>query len=120
MSLQIRIEEGVAILSSVGGLMNDPRYVDASRDVKGLLDEGIKAFVIEMRGVHEAGGPLLGLLMTMTREIRRRGGEVALANVGKGMQAYLAGMMMEEFWDTYRGVDEAKSSFARPHDADRP
>ncbi|MBX6312573.1 MAG: STAS domain-containing protein [Isosphaeraceae bacterium] len=110
MPLNIRYEGDIAILSNIGRSMNDPRYVDAGREVTDLLDEGLRKFVIELRGVRETGSPLLGLLMTMTRQIRQRGGEVVLASLSRGMEQFLAEMQMEEFWDTFRSVEEAKES----------
>src|SRR4051812_38150937 len=94
--------------------MNDPRYSDAGLVVRELLAEGARAFVIELRGVGETGAPLLGVLMTMTREIRRQGGEVVLAGLNRGMEKFLEEMQMDEFWDVYRNVGEAKEHFVRP------
>ena len=113
MPLQIRFEGEVAILGNVRGLMNDPRYVDATRDVDELIDRGFRAFVVEMRGINETSAPLLGLLLTLTRLIRRRGGEIVLAGVRKGLAKYLDEMQMEDYWDTFEGLDDAKSSFSR-------
>jgi hypothetical protein len=79
MPLHARIDGDVAILSNVGQSMNDPRYVNAGREFKDLLDDGHRKFVIELRGVDEMGPPLLGLLMTVTRQVRQRRGEVVLA-----------------------------------------
>jgi anti-sigma B factor antagonist len=111
--LHVRYDGGVAILSNLGRAMNDPRYVDAAREVEGLLDEGCREFVLEMREVREAGAPLLGVLMTLTRRIRGDRGEIVLAGVPKAMARYLAEMQMEEYWDRFQTVDEAKASFSR-------
>jgi anti-sigma B factor antagonist len=119
MPLHIRCDGDIAILSNVGRLMNDPRYVDAGRQVRDLLAEGFRAFVIELRGVGETGSPLLGLLMTMTRQIRRDGGEVVLAGVSRSMETFLDEMRMEEFWDVFRSVEEAMGHFVGQNDARR-
>src|SRR4051812_26080447 len=83
MPLHVRFVDDVAILSNLGRLMNDPRYSDAGRVVADLLSEGFRAFVIELRGVGETGAPLLGVLMTMTRQIRQEGGEIVLAGASR-------------------------------------
>lgn len=116
MPLHIRFEGEIAILSNVGRLMNDPRYFDAGREVGDLLSDGCRAFVIELRGVGEAGAPLLGLLMTITRQVRRQGGEVVLAGMSRGMEEFLDAMRMDEFWDMYPGTEEAKGHFLQQHD----
>ena len=45
--MNIRVDGNVAILSNFARLMNDPRYVDAARDVREMLDQGIRNYVIE-------------------------------------------------------------------------
>jgi anti-anti-sigma factor len=119
MALNIRTEAGVAILSNFARLMNDPRYVDAARDVLGLIDQGVRAFVIELAGVSETGPSLLGVLMTITREIRKHGGEAVLAHPSPAVERYLVMMQMDEFWDVFSSVDEAIRFHRRhepPHD----
>jgi anti-sigma B factor antagonist len=119
MPLHFRCDGEIAILSNVGRLMNDPRYFDAGQQVKELLSEGFRTFIIELRGVGETGSPLLGLLMTMTRQIRKDGGEVVLAGVSRSMEKFLDEMRMEEFWDVFRSVEEAKWHFVGQNDTQR-
>ena len=78
MGLNIRLDGDVAILGNFARLMNDPRYVDAARDVGDMLDQGVRNYVIELAGIKETGDSLLGVLMTITREIRRDGGDAVL------------------------------------------
>src|SRR4051812_6260241 len=113
MALNIRFEGQVAVLSNFARLMNDPRYVDASRDVQELLDQGYQHYVLELAGVRETGSSFLGVLMTMTREIRHRGGEVVLARPSKDVEKYLLMMQMDEYWDIFESVEEAKDFFRR-------
>ncbi|HKM54456.1 MAG TPA: anti-sigma factor antagonist, partial [Isosphaeraceae bacterium] len=80
MALNVRLDGDIAILSNFARLMNDPAYVDAARDVRELLDQGIRNFILELAGVREIGDSFLGLLMTITREIRRAGGEAVIAH----------------------------------------
>ncbi len=117
MLIQVRFEGEVAILSNIGRAMNNPRYVDAASEVADLLDSGTRGFVIEMRGAGEVGPPLLGLLMTLTRQIRREGGEVVLAGLGRGTVEYLSEMRMDDVWDVYRSVQEAQGHFKSRNDA---
>jgi anti-anti-sigma factor len=111
MPLHARIDGDVAILSNIGQSMNDPRYMDAGKESKELLDAGYRKFVIELRGVDAMGPPLLGLLMTVTRQVQQRGGEVVLAGPSRGLKQFLAGMQMEDYWDIFQGVREAEEYF---------
>lgn len=113
MVLNIRMDGDVAILSSFARLMNDPRYVDASRDVHDLVERGVRKFVIELAGVRETGPSLLGILMTITREIRKHRGEAVIARPSPAMESYLAEMQMDEFWDVFASVDEARAFYHR-------
>ena len=89
MPLQVRFDGDVAILSNVGRTMNDPRYFDAGQEVRDLLAQGFRSFVIELGRVNDPGSPLLGLLMTMPRQIRKEGGEIVLVGMSRDMEKYL-------------------------------
>ncbi|MGZ3388352.1 MAG: STAS domain-containing protein [Isosphaeraceae bacterium] len=110
MAMNIRVDRNVAILSNFARLMNDPRYVDAARDVREMLEQGIRNYVIELAGVKETGSSFLGVLMTITREIRSAGGEAVLAHPSRDVEKHLAMMQMDDYWDVFGTVDEAKGS----------
>lgn len=113
MALNIRFDGDVAILSNFARLMNDPRYVDAALDVQEMLDQGVRSFVIELAGVREAGDSFLGVLMTITREIRRQGGEAVLAHCSREVEKCIAMMQLDDYWDLFATVDEAMEFFRR-------
>ena len=117
MGLNIRFEGDVAILSNFARLMNDPRYVDAARDVERLLDEGVRNFVIELAGVRETGDSFLGVLMTISREIRRDKGEVVLAHCSREVENCIIMMQLDDYWDMFAMVDEAIRFFKRADEA---
>lgn len=113
MAMNVRIDGGLAVLSNIGRLMNDPRHFDAGRDVEELLDRGIVAFVIELREVGTLGPSGLGLLTTLTRAVRKDGGELVLASVRPALAELLEEMRMDTFWDVFPSVDAAKAFFVR-------
>lgn len=119
MPLNIRFDGDIVVLSNIGRLMNDPRYVDAERDVGEMLDQGYRKFILELGGVRDAGSSLLGMLMTLTRKIRRRDGELVLTNVGRGLEEFIASMQMDAFWDIFDSVGDARHFFLRSNDAGR-
>ena len=84
MPLNSRVDGEIVILSNFARLMNDPRYVDASRDVGDLLEQGFTTFIFDLGGFKETGASFLGVLMTVTRRIRQHGAEAALAHAGAG------------------------------------
>jgi anti-anti-sigma factor len=94
--------------------MNDPRYIDASRDVKDMLDQGYKNFILELGGVRETGSAFLGVLMTISRQIRKQGGDAVLAHLSPDMVEFIDMMQMDTYWDIFDNVAEAKGFFHRP------
>jgi anti-sigma B factor antagonist len=107
MSMNVRFSGDVAILSNFGRLVNDPRHFDAARDVRELLDQGYRRFILEVGTVRETGSTVLGLLMTLTRLVRNHGGEAVLANVTPPMEKYIDSMQMDAYWDIFDDVEEA-------------
>jgi anti-sigma B factor antagonist len=111
MPLNVRFDGDLAILSNFGRLINDPRHFDAGRDVQELLDQGYRHFVLELAGVRDMGPTSLGLLTTLTRLVRRQGGDAVLANVGRGTEDYINMMQMDTYWELFETVREAKAFF---------
>ncbi len=117
MALNVRLDGDIAILSNFARLMNDPAYVDAAHDVRELLGQGIRNFIIELAGVRETGDSFLGVLMTITREIRRAGGEVVIAHPSHDVEKYLNMMRLDDYWDIFGTLAEAMDFF---HPGQRP
>jgi anti-sigma B factor antagonist len=113
MGPNVRVTADSAILTGFGQLMNDPRYVDVAQAAREMLDQGIRRFVLDLQGVRQSGGALLGLLVTITREIRKRGGEVVLANVGRDLERFIESMQMDDYWDIFATVEDARPFLMR-------
>jgi anti-sigma B factor antagonist len=113
MPVNIRMDGDIAILSNFARLMNDPRYFDAVKDVNEVLDQGLRKFVLDLGGVREIGESGLGLLTTLTRQIRKSGGEVVVANMHKSMNQYMEEMRMDTYWEMFESIEEAKAYFGR-------
>jgi anti-anti-sigma factor len=110
MPLNVRIDGDTVILSNFARLLNDPRHFDAARDVRELLDQGHKKFILELRGIREPGSAALGLFTTLTRQIRQAGGDAVLASLSKDTAEYLETMRMDAFWDVYPSVADAREA----------
>jgi anti-anti-sigma factor len=117
MPINILIEGDVVVLSNFSRLMNDPRYVDAGQDIQDVLEQGYQKFVLDLGNVRETGSSFLGLLMTITRRIQRRSGDVVLAHLSREVEELLETMQMEDFWDVFPGVKGAIESFRQDQDA---
>lgn len=113
MAVHIRVESDVVIVSNFGRLMDDPRHFDAVKDVGEMIAEGFRKFALELKGVNEMGDSGMGLLITLTREIRKESGEVVLISPSRSMQRILADMHLEDYWDIVPHIAAATEYFAR-------
>jgi anti-anti-sigma regulatory factor len=59
----------------------------------------------------ELGDSGLGLLLTLSRMIRKHGGDVVLAAPGPGIRRTLDEMMLDDYWETFDDVGTAKAWF---------
>ena len=116
MSLNLRIDNGVAVLSNIARLMNDPRYSTSSRDLEPLLADGIRRFAIELAGVHDTGSALVGMLMTLSRRVRSAGGDVVLVRCSPTVQAYLEEMQLDSYWEILSTLEEVHQYYDRARD----
>ena len=107
MPMSVRVDGDIVVLSNFARLMNDPRYVDASRDTRDMLGQGFRKFVLDLGAVRETGSAFLGLLLTMTRQIRQHGGEAALAHLSQETESFINEMRMDDYWDIFPNVAEA-------------
>jgi len=117
MALNIRVDGDVTILSNFGRLMNDPRHVDATDAVHDRIDLGERNFIMELNTVSETGTAFLGLLTTITRAVRKRRGDVVLARPSPAVRRLVDEMRMDDFWDVFDTVEDAKAFYHR-HDPD--
>jgi anti-sigma B factor antagonist len=113
MPLNIRVDGDIVIMSNFGRLMNDPRYIDASRDTSDFLEQGFTKFILDLGGFRETGTSFLGLLMTMTRRIRQHGAEAVLARLAPDTERFMSDMQLDDYWDIFKTVEEASRFFRR-------
>jgi len=106
--LNVRFDGEIVILSNFGGLLNDPRHFDASRDVRNILDQGYRKFVFELAGIREMGSTAFGLLMTLTRQIRQLEGETVLVRLSRDTRRSIEEMRLEDYWEMFEHVEEAE------------
>ncbi|MBV8228796.1 MAG: STAS domain-containing protein [Planctomycetaceae bacterium] len=111
MVLNMRIDGDVVILSNFGRLLNDPRHFDAGRDVREMLGRGYQKFIFELGGMREMGATAIGLLTTLTRQIRKEGGEAVLTHLSPSTEKYIEMMRMDAYWEVFDGVEDAEEFF---------
>ena len=121
MALNIRLDGDVAILSNFATADERPQ-IRRCRPRR-PASCSIRECATSSSSWPESRRPatsFLGVLMTITREIRRAGGEAVLAHPSRDVEKHLAMMQMDDYWDVFGTVDEAKEFFQRnesPHEA---
>ena len=55
MPLNVQVDGDIVVLSNFARLMNDPKYVDASRDTRDMIGQGFRKFVLDLGAVRETG-----------------------------------------------------------------
>jgi anti-anti-sigma factor len=111
MAVNVRFDDDVVVLSNLGRLMNDPRHFDAGRDVQALAEQGYRKFVVALRGVGALGPSGVGLLMTITRVVRKFDGDVVLAGLSPPMEKLMDELRMDAFWEVFDSVEDAVRAF---------
>ena len=115
MPINIRFDGEVVILSNFGRLLNDPRHFDASRDVRAVLEQGHRKFVLDLIGLRDIGSAGLGLLTTLTRLIRQHDGDAVLADLGPATRTFLDEMRMDSYWEMFEDVAQARAYYDVPN-----
>ena len=113
MPLNFEFDGDVVVLSNFGRVLNDPRHFDASRDVRAELERGRRQFVLDLGGLRDLGSAGLGLLMTISRLVRRYDGDVVVANLRPDTEKFLDEMRMDTYWEFFKDVDAAKAYYQR-------
>jgi anti-anti-sigma regulatory factor len=112
MAVNTRLDGDVVILSNFARLMNDPKHVDAARDIRTLIDEGRRLFVLDLSNLRDIGPAGLGLLTTLTRLARQHGGEAVLSGLTSQAEVFVEEMRMDSYWDAFP-TTEAAAEFLR-------
>src|SRR5437763_326570 len=106
----VQVRPATVMVSKV--TVKDSKYTNilmgtAAGDGADLVERGYRGFVLEVGGVRDTGATVLGLLTTITRMVRREGGEAVLANVTPPMEKFLDTMQMDAYWDVFEDAEEA-------------
>jgi anti-sigma B factor antagonist len=111
--VKIREREDVTILDIDGRIIG----VD-SLDLKHLIDEQIQAaedgkvkILLNMKDVRMMDSSGLGVIVATYTSVQRKGGRIALLNVGGNIKSLIVMAKLLTIFDRYDDEDEAISSF---------
>jgi anti-sigma B factor antagonist len=105
------MEGDVAIISVSGKLMGGPESDALRNEVKNLIDDGKKSFVVNLKGVPWINSTGLGALMAVYTSIQRSEGVLRLCHVSDRIQSLFMITKLLTIFDTYPTENEAIESF---------
>lgn len=111
MKVKTRMEGDVAIISVSGKLMGGPESDTLRNEIKNLLDDGSKKFVVDLKGVPWINSTGLGALMAVYTSIQRSEGVLKLCHVSDRIQSLFMITKLLTIFDTYPTENEAIESF---------
>ena len=111
MRVKTEMKGEVAVVHASGKLMGGPES-DALRDeVKRLLEDGVRRFVINLKGVPWINSTGLGALMSVYTSIQREDGGLKLCHVSDRIQSLFMITKLLTIFDTHASQDEAVAAF---------
>lgn len=111
MRVKTEMKDDIAIVHANGKLMGGPES-DALRDeVKRLLEDGVRKFVINLKGVPWINSTGLGALMSVYTSIQREDGALKLCHVSDRIQSLFMITKLLTIFDTHPSQDEAVAAF---------
>jgi anti-sigma B factor antagonist len=111
LKVKTRMEGDIAVISVSGKLMGGPESDALRNEVKNLIDEGKRKFVVNLKGVPWINSTGLGALMAVYTSIQRSEGVLRLCHVSDRIQSLFMITKLLTIFDTYPTEEEAIESF---------
>jgi len=111
MKIKEEIKEEVVVLYLNGNLMGGDSAVALQERVKGLINEGFKHMVIDMKDVKWINSTGLGALMACLTTVRNSEGDLKLSSVEKKIDSLLNITKLITVFQTFETADRAVASF---------
>jgi anti-sigma B factor antagonist len=111
LKVKTRMEGDIAVISVSGKLMGGPESDALRNEVKNLIDEGKRKFVVNLKGVPWINSTGLGALMAVYTSIQRSEGVLRLCHVSDRIQSLFMITKLLTIFDTYPTEEEAIASF---------
>lgn len=113
MKLQQReLEGGVVVFEIEGNIVGGPDAMNLNEEVRRLVDEGKKKFVIDMHSVEHINSSGLGILIASLNTVHQAGGELKVASVSSRVIELLKITKLAQIFESYKSVDEAVKDLA--------
>jgi len=111
LKVKTNMQDDVAVVHVGGKLMGGPESEELRSVIKGLIDEGVRKFVISLKDVPWINSTGLGAIMAAYTSIQRAEGALRLCHVSDRIQSLFMITKLLTIFDTLPTEEEAISSF---------
>ncbi len=111
MKVKTRMEGDIAVVHVSGKLMGGPESENMRNEIKTLIEDGVKKFVINLHGVPWINSTGLGALMAVYTSVQRSEGSLTLCHVSDRIQSLFMITKLLTIFDTHPSEKEAIESF---------
>jgi anti-sigma B factor antagonist len=111
MKIKENIENQVAILSISGNMMGGPETTALHDYIKGLIKDGIKKVVVDLKGVKWMNSSGLGVLMASHSSLQSAGGDLRLSNVTEKVESLFMVTKLVKIFKSFETTERAVASY---------
>jgi len=112
LKVKTQMQGEVAVVHVSGKLMGGPESENLRDEVKTLIEDGVKKFVINLKGVPWINSTGLGALMAVYTSVQRSEGALALCHVSDRIQSLFMITKLLTIFDTFPSEQEAVDSLS--------
>jgi anti-sigma B factor antagonist len=110
MNFEVSRHGGVTIVEVTGQLIVGNRQ-ELKEDVLRLLEEGGRKFLIDFRDTAYIDSSGLGVLVSLSKKIREKGGEMRLSNLNEDLRTLFELTKLDTLFHIAESRDEALKGF---------
>jgi anti-sigma B factor antagonist len=111
LKVKTQMDGDVAVVHVSGKLMGGPESDNLRNEIKQLIEDGTRKFVINLHGVPWINSTGLGALMSVYTSVQRGEGSLKLCNVSDRIQSLFMITKLLTIFDTYPSEQEAVEAF---------
>jgi anti-sigma B factor antagonist len=114
MQINENVERDAARLTFKGDLLGETDGDAVRRKIYDLLGASVKHVVIDLGDVRHINSAGLGSLIAALITMRKSGGDIRLARVGRNVQNIFVITRLVQIFETYGTAEEAANAYRKP------
>jgi anti-sigma B factor antagonist len=107
-------QDDVTILELSGKVMGGPDHEKFHGEVKALLEQGQRKFLLDLSGVGWVNSTGIGILVSAYHSITREQGQLKLCCMNDRVLSVYYVTQLDKIFETHESREEALAAFAQP------